>query len=408
MLKLNDLRKNEYYIMALLIMTSVYFLNFNIDIGFAFKPYMWMSAIGIVFLFFKNRNNLKNLSSEGIKSLRHNLLTYEKLYILFFLFAVIRGLFSKFYIDSIKMSVALITVIFLYFVLYSILKKLDIPKIMNLLFISGMIFAVLSLTFFLIGVESAGFLDRGIYRLTGLVQDPNIFILFITPVYSVTLYKIINKEYKYIAPFAFILIPMFLSYSRGGLIGIFIVTVLIVISNLSRDSLKKLILFTICIAFVVIILFMFTNINDTIHKTVGIDILDTLNRRMGGDGSGSGRIPLWKHGIYFFTTSPLIGIGLYNFRQYNQLFFNNPRYVHNVFVEILCENGIIGSSIFILFLVSFMKNKSTCKEGKIIKFIIISQLAQLFFLSGLSSEVVYMMFAVYKSVEFINLKESKS
>lgn len=406
MLKLNDFKKNEYYIMSLLIMTSVYFLNFNIDIGFAFKPYMWMSAIGIVFLFLKNKKSLKSLLSEGVNSLKHNLLTYEKLFILFFVFAVIRGIFSKFYIDSMKMSVALITVIFLYFVLYSILKKLDIPKIMNLIFISGMIFAVLSLTFFLTGVKSAGYLDRSIYRLTGLVQDPNIFILFMTPVYSVTLYKIINKEYKYISPFVFILIPMFLSYSRGGLIGIFIVTALIVISNLSKDALKKLILFTICILFVVVMLFMFTNINGIIYKISGIDILDIINRRS-ADTSGSGRIPLWKHAIYFFTTSPLIGIGLYNFRQYNQLFFNNPRYVHNVFIEIFCENGIIGSSIFMLFLGSFIKNKSKCKEGKIIKIIIISQLIQLFFLSGLSSEVVYAMFAVYRSVEFINLKESK-
>lgn len=407
MVKINNLKKNEYYIMSLLIMTSVYFLNFNINMGFAFKPYMWMSIIGLVFIFIKNKKSFKNLLTEGKNSLKHNLLTYEKFFIAFFLFAVIRGIFSKFYIDSIKMTVALITVMFLYFVLYSILKKLDIPKIINLIFISGIIFAALSLIFFITGVKSAGYLDRGIYRLTGLVQDPNIFILFMTPVYSITLYKIINKDYKYILAFVFILIPMFLSYSRGGLIGIFIVTVLIVISNLSKDSLRKLILFSICVTFIVVVLFTFTDINSIINKVIGIDILDIINRRL-ADSSGSGRIPLWKHGIFFFTTSPFIGIGLYNFRQYNQLFFHNPRYVHNVFIEILCENGIIGSSIFALFLGSFIKNKSTCKEGKVVKFIIISQLAQLFFLSGLSSEVVYMMFAVYRAIEFISLKNSKA
>lgn len=404
MFKRLDFNYKIYVILALLLMTSVYFLNFNIDIGFALKPYMWMSLIISIVLLLNYKKNIRCLVKDGISGLKDNLLNYEKLFILFFIFATIRGIFSQFYIDSIKMTVALGTVIFLYFVLYQILKRIDIPTIINLIFISGMVFALLSLIFFVIGIESAGFMDRGIYRLTGLVQDPNIFVLFMTPAYSIAIFKIINREYKYIIGLIFMIIPMLLSYSRGGLIGITIVTMLILISNLSKELLKKIVIVFFIIIAVLVTLFMFTDINEWINNIVGIDIIDIIKRRI-NPGNGSGRIPLWKNSIVFLSMYPIIGIGLYNFRQYNQLYFDNPRYVHNVFLEVTCENGIIGSTIFALFLGLFIKKKSTCKESRIVKFIIISQLIQLFFLSGLSSEVVYMMFAVYKSIEHINSKK---
>ena len=73
------------------------------------------------------------------------------------------------------------------------------------------------------------------------------------------------------------------------------------------------------------------------------------------------RLSLWKAAIQGFLTSPLTGIGIGNFRMIDTILphlkFDPVRYYitgmsfHNVFLQYLCETGIIGAAAF-LWLVS--------------------------------------------------------
>jgi O-antigen ligase len=103
-----------------------------------------------------------------------------------------------------------------------------------------------------------------------------------------------------------------------------------------------------------------------LYKTFTIDQKDTF---------GTGRIHVWRIAFEMFKDQPLIGVGINNF-------FNNfPDYIpyeligkrgvrlegtdpHNFYIGVLCELGIVGFSIlmlFIFFLFKRLKKIENCK-----------------------------------------------
>ena len=78
------------------------------------------------------------------------------------------------------------------------------------------------------------------------------------------------------------------------------------------------------------------------------------------NGGGTGRTELWSVGWQLFKEEPLTGIGLNNFRaeayryvrqpgqlEYVDLIAERPRIVHNAYLQMLVEAGIIGFALFL-------------------------------------------------------------
>jgi O-antigen ligase len=88
----------------------------------------------------------------------------------------------------------------------------------------------------------------------------------------------------------------------------------------------------------------------------------------GGGGGSSGRTDLWKVAWTIFTRHPWNGIGLANFETVEphyalksgtltrvDLVAEVPHLVHNVYLQLLAETGIIGFSLFVLVMIACLR-----------------------------------------------------
>lgn len=87
------------------------------------------------------------------------------------------------------------------------------------------------------------------------------------------------------------------------------------------------------------------------------------------EGTGADRWALWSAGVRVFQARPLIGVGPQNFGAFAATYFrpgevgdqyaDNParlwgRRLHSIYVQILCEGGIVGSALFLALLADFV------------------------------------------------------
>lgn len=68
-----------------------------------------------------------------------------------------------------------------------------------------------------------------------------------------------------------------------------------------------------------------------------------------GDDITSGRTDLYARAIQLFHTHPLFGIGWYRFYEITINSYGYNIAVHNIYLQILCETGIVGFLIFVFF-----------------------------------------------------------
>ena len=107
----------------------------------------------------------------------------------------------------------------------------------------------------------------------------------------------------------------------------------------------------------------------------------------------NGRLPLYKQAIDFFLLNPISGIGIKRFYLLNNMKLD----VHNVYIQLLAENGIIG---FIIIITSFFYMISSdlklAQRGTMCKYIYISICIQiLFLLYSLTGNTLYDMNMLY-------------
>ncbi len=87
------------------------------------------------------------------------------------------------------------------------------------------------------------------------------------------------------------------------------------------------------------------------------DVFMVFDRFENSDGDiSSGRFGMWEKAFEYWSESPIFGIGWMNF-QNRYLFYNG--YVtyntHNVYIQLLCETGVVGIVIFLMFLFKSLK-----------------------------------------------------
>ncbi len=149
----------------------------------------------------------------------------------------------------------------------------------------------------------------------------------------------------------FIMLGMFLTSKRGPFI--FLITSLLLVyffEGLGRHKLIRVfkIVFVFVITYFIIAFLAYTDINipgiDRIYKAINGFITS-------GEIKNTGRHVLFAQALEYFLAKPLWGIGWGN---YHVLFTPLKTHVHNIYLQLLCEDGIFVFAIYFVFFVTQM------------------------------------------------------
>ena len=83
--------------------------------------------------------------------------------------------------------------------------------------------------------------------------------------------------------------------------------------------------------------------------------METVNGVIAGDDVSSLRLPLYRWAITLFKQHPFLGIGWGEYRSTvaGVVSFKKALDVHNIYLQLLCETGIVGFSVFAILFSSF-------------------------------------------------------
>ena len=316
------------FLLILLITLGKYYIY----IGFALKPYMIFLFILIVYKF------------TTFYFVKFNL--YEYMMMLFYLTFSFTGAFSLYPIESIRIILGIILLIMCYFIIRFFLIEYSTNMIEQAIGYSGIVFNMVSLLLYIFALKfqittiGGVMLDRDYPRLIGVVTDPNYYIFYNSIFFTYFLCN--SKGYINKVGLILCLVTNLLTFSRGGLMAmVFVFLIFLLISKpikqlkLIFSSISLLSIFAFVLAFIFKINF-FTMIFSRIQDFTT-------------DG-GSGRFELWSRAWNYFGSHSFFGIGAFNFKEYNFHDYSDTHFVHNTFLEILSESGVIGFSMYALFL----------------------------------------------------------
>ena len=108
---------------------------------------------------------------------------------------------------------------------------------------------------------------------------------------------------------------------------------------------------------------------------------------------GSGRNVLWANAWHTFTQHPLLGIGINSTLSYSldqgELL---ARYIHNTYLEILSELGIVGFITYFSFCIMLLYTSLKLIKHKVYFFlpVFVALFVQMFFLSVEYNEMFYL------------------
>lgn len=82
----------------------------------------------------------------------------------------------------------------------------------------------------------------------------------------------------------------------------------------------------------------------------------------GDDYTSQQRITVWKHGLTITSEQPVLGIGYANWSDYNEQRFGNRLMPHNIFIQVMAEEGIPSLIVYLaMILGTFVVNYRTRK-----------------------------------------------
>ncbi|KLA35602.1 hypothetical protein B4080_5868 [Bacillus cereus] len=386
--------------MAFLLIFSLMLGSYNINVGFSLKPYMIFICFIILFSIFKLEF--------------HKLMTYEILMIMFYCLYCSTSLFAKYPMESLRLIVAIIITISSYFIMRYVLSRLSIRQLENTLSVSGIVFNFVSLMLYVLGAYLLGFhftgnrinslgllMDRGIPRLIGTFTDPNIFAFcnFIFFYYYLTH---LNRKGSKIG-ILLTVVTLLLTFSRGAFVAIAFGILLYFVAAKTKTKIRMIIWGTIFVVGMIYFAQLYFN----------IDIVKIVTDRfteVQGDGA-SGRFDIWENGLKLFSDNPFFGIGIYNYRSYSNYLFGIDHYMHNTFLEVLTESGMVGFVLYSLFFLGlfgmFYKNRKQKHSTNYLFFTLCSMGVMMSSLSLITNENFFLFLAVCWRYFYENKKIQK-
>jgi O-antigen ligase len=180
--------------------------------------------------------------------------------------------------------------------------------------------------------------------LFGAESDPNNTAAFLVYGVVILFYKILFiKKYKTInlVLFSLNLVALFFTGSRGGFIAAGSSLIIILLFNFNNNNnrhelISKILKFVgiFLLTFVIVTAFLPTDLIDRVFN------IDSYS-------SGSDRTIIWDVGINYIKENPILGHGIGSFLHYSANYFGTLKGMHNSYLMVLFETGILGFFFFI-------------------------------------------------------------
>ncbi len=238
---------------------------------------------------------------------------------------------------------------------------------------------------------------QGRIQAVGIFSDPNdlgLALVVVMPFFYLKLTEFSRLWQKPLALIGLLLIlyALFLTQSRGGILALGVILVLLLTRKLGRT-------FGI-IAGAMVFLAIFA-----------------LAPRMGtistGEASAHGRVEAWSIGLDLFESYPLFGVGAHNFTEFHF------RTAHNSFVLCAAELGFVGLYAWVMLIyISIKNNEVIAKAARTtrmrdvavyvdtIRYGLIAFAVGAYFLSRTYNEVLFLLVGLSAAVTNIFVRES--
>ncbi|WP_181351272.1 O-antigen ligase [Thalassobacillus sp. CUG 92003] len=372
-------------LLLFLLLFSVMLGKYHIYLGFAFKPHMMYLAILVIIL----------AASFRFQKLQ----SFEVMLLFFYLAYVFSGAFSLYASSSLRVMLGIFLYIVFYVLMKGILQLFQKSELENGIANAGILFNIGSLFLYVWGLKSNGFsllgdgvirygvwFDRDYPRLIGLMEDPNYFVFYNTIFFT---FFLCNRDsLKNKIGLTLCLMTSVLSFSRGGLLILLVIFIVYFLLNKPTNQWR---LFLSASSMIVIVW--------AVSLAMNFRVLDILQHRFqdfSSDG-GSGRFELWGRAWELFLSNPLFGIGASNFADYNAFEYGDNLVVHNTFLEVLTESGVIGLFVYGLFVLTVLYQIFQAKFHLKYPFLFLTFLGFMFQMMFLSL-IVNDMFLLYLAI----------
>lgn len=272
---------------------------------------------------------------------------YKFFIILFSIFA----LFFSFFSINIKISLFK-SITFILLILFSLIiipeftkcykKKIGVLKIFKNIML---VLIILNTVVFILSTQWA--YKTFIARFQGVFSNPNTLGMFLFVSLPVFVYFFLssNKKLEKIVNFIFILLIFMLAiftFSRAALLGMLIFMMVILF------YLKKRLFKIIFLTSIVLLVILFSS--PTLMELLRLS-----------EDPFTYRDRIWQIGLESFSESKIIGKGYgttqqimsnkFILKKYDVSKYHLGKHFHNIYVEILCETGLIGIILFSLFII---------------------------------------------------------
>jgi len=174
-----------------------------------------------------------------------------------------------------------------------------------------------------------------------IVFGRNMALLFIGTLYfeKKNVPSFICKPLELIA-----LICIFLSGSRGAILSILLVIMIVMVMDRKKLLIKLILLVALPLA--VFLLLQYTPVGEKVSRIIQVRIVaNTIEEQ-----NSSGRVELYSAALQLGMKNPVFGGGLTAFKEKG---FSNP-YPHNIFLEIFDEGGGLGVFFFVVVIGVFL------------------------------------------------------
>jgi len=238
----------------------------------------------------------------------------------------------------------------------------------------------------IIGEERAG---EMYWRKSGTFIHPNqcgMYHMIMMPLaLRMAIGTVVRKDWKKFTFYSFIfvfgILGIFTTFNRGSWLGLAFGIIVMFGYNLFRTRSKKLkhVLLAMSLAGAVVIAVFFVKYGDTLTERLF---------RSDVEGIKQGRYELQDASYDIIKTNLIFGVAPWNY----QFHMSTVIFVHNLYLLITAENGIIGLMFFVWFLVMYLRE---ILNGMRSKFLFVSNIS-----SGLFASLIGFLLASYPGPDY--------
>ena len=173
-----------------------------------------------------------------------------------------------------------------------------------------------------------------------------------------------GKKKGYLVLALYLFIAVICTNRRSELLACICAFVVIFYMRANKEK-KKLLLLIVCVAAVLLAILIILVAKHVITYNGDNRLIKSFFGLFNGEDISNGRIALYRIAWQLFCSNPITGIGFGNFQRYGSQQIQQVSNVHNIYLQLLCETGILGTIIIMSALIFLtVKLYNNFKEAK--------------------------------------------